>query len=143
MRHFLVDDDLSGAVAPGEEADADEFVVRALERAQSVARTHGFDRSVLAELLVDHHAHERAVTILTAELARRLDLGDVPVVKGAAAALTRPQVVRRPADHVEALRAAGLDDLAVLDVVNSSAFFNWANRLMLTLGEPDVPKRYR
>lgn len=43
----------------------------------------------------------------------------------------------------QALRAAGLDDLAVLDAVNSSAFFNWANRLMLTLGEPDVPKRYR
>jgi len=45
--------------------------------------------------------------------------------------------------HVEALRKAGLDDLAVLDAVNSAAFFNWANRLMLTLGAPDVPRRFR
>ncbi|WP_115685237.1 alkylhydroperoxidase domain protein [Corynebacterium senegalense] len=45
--------------------------------------------------------------------------------------------------HVEGLRDAGLDDLAVLDAINASAFFNWANRLMLTLGAPDVPKRFR
>ena len=31
---------------------------------------------------------------------------------------------------------AGLDDLAILDVINAAAFFNWANRLMLSLGEP-------
>lgn len=63
-------------------------------------------------------------------------------IRDAAVALTRtPYEFGVP--HVDALRAAGLDDLAVLDVVNSSAFFNWANRLMLTLGEPDVPKRYR
>lgn len=40
--------------------------------------------------------------------------------------------------HVEQLRAAGLDDLAIADVINSAAFFNWANRLMLSLGEPDA-----
>ena len=45
--------------------------------------------------------------------------------------------------HVERLTAAGFDTLAIIDVINSSAFFNWANRLMLTLGEPDVPKRFR
>ena len=38
--------------------------------------------------------------------------------------------------HVERLRRAGLDDLAVADVIQSAAFFNWANRLMLSLGEP-------
>ena len=63
-------------------------------------------------------------------------------IRDAAVALTRtPYEFGAP--NVDALRAAGLDDLAVLDVVNSSAFFNWANRLMLTLGAPDVPKRYR
>ena len=46
-------------------------------------------------------------------------------------------------DQLGALRHAGLDDLAVIDVLNAAAFFNWANRLMLTLGEPDVPKRFR
>ena len=30
----------------------------------------------------------------------------------------------------------GLDDLAISDVIQAAAFFNWANRLMLSLGEP-------
>jgi hypothetical protein len=34
------------------------------------------------------------------------------------------------------LRAQGLDDLAIADVIHGAAFFNWANRLMLSLGEP-------
>ncbi|GGQ30198.1 alkylhydroperoxidase domain protein [Streptosporangium pseudovulgare] len=38
--------------------------------------------------------------------------------------------------HLAALRAAGLDDLEISDVINAAAFFNWANRLMLSLGEP-------
>ena len=37
-----------------------------------------------------------------------------------------------------ALRRLGLSSLEVLDAVQSSAFFAWANRLMLTLGEPEV-----
>jgi alkylhydroperoxidase domain protein len=41
--------------------------------------------------------------------------------------------------HVRELRAAGLDDLEIVDVINGSAFFNWANRLMLSLGEPTPP----
>ena len=42
------------------------------------------------------------------------------------------------AQHVERLRRAGLDDLAIADVIQAAAFFNWANRLMLSLGEPAV-----
>lgn len=45
--------------------------------------------------------------------------------------------------HVDALRDAGVSELGIIDAINSSAFFNWANRLMLTLGTPDVPKRFR
>ncbi len=30
----------------------------------------------------------------------------------------------------------GLDDAAISDVLHGTAFFNWANRLMLSLGEP-------
>lgn len=41
--------------------------------------------------------------------------------------------------HVGALRAEGLDDDAVSDVIHGAAFFNWANRLMLSLGEPELP----
>lgn len=53
----------------------------------------------------------------------------------AAVALTATPSYFGPA-HIEALRATGLDDQAVVDVIQSAAFFNWANRLMLSLGEP-------
>ncbi|MBS0452579.1 MAG: alkylhydroperoxidase domain protein [Proteobacteria bacterium] len=43
------------------------------------------------------------------------------------------------ARHVEALRGQGLDDLAIADLIYAAAFFNWANRLMLSLGEPITP----
>ncbi len=42
------------------------------------------------------------------------------------------------AEHVSALREVGLDDQSIADLVHASAFFNWANRLMLSLGEPDA-----
>ena len=46
-------------------------------------------------------------------------------------------------DHrqVDALRAAGLEDLEIVDVINGAAFFNWANRLMLSRGEPTPPAK--
>lgn len=67
------------------------------------------------------------------------DLGDGTwnAVRDAVVALTATPVRFGP-EHVAALRTAGLDDVAVLDVINSGAFFNWANRLMLSLGEPTV-----
>ncbi|GAA4167732.1 alkylhydroperoxidase domain protein [Gryllotalpicola koreensis] len=43
------------------------------------------------------------------------------------------------AEHVQQLRDAGLDDLAIADAIHGAAFFNWANRLMLSLGEPTPP----
>lgn len=39
-------------------------------------------------------------------------------------------------DHVERLRKVGLDDAAIADLVGAASFFNWANRLMLSLGVP-------
>jgi alkylhydroperoxidase domain protein len=41
--------------------------------------------------------------------------------------------------HVEALRAAGLAEEEIVDLVNAAAFFNWANRLMLSLGDAALP----
>jgi uncharacterized peroxidase-related enzyme len=41
--------------------------------------------------------------------------------------------------HLQALRAAGLSDLEILDALHASALFAWANRLMLNLGEAVVP----
>ncbi|EGT4306954.1 alkylhydroperoxidase, partial [Cronobacter sakazakii] len=43
------------------------------------------------------------------------------------------------AAHVAALREQALTDLELLDLVQATAFFAWANRLMLTLGEPFIP----
>ncbi len=42
-------------------------------------------------------------------------------------------------EHVLRLRAVGLDDLAIADAIHGAAFFNWANRLMLSLGVPAAP----
>ncbi len=39
-------------------------------------------------------------------------------------------------EHITALRDQGLDDQAISDALHGAAFFNWANRLMLSLGEP-------
>jgi len=56
-------------------------------------------------------------------------------IVAASAALTAIPIEFGP-DDVERLAKAGLDDLAILDVINAASFFNWANRLMLSLGEP-------
>lgn len=67
------------------------------------------------------------------------DLGERwNAIAAAAVALTRTPVEFGP-EHVRRLREAGLDDLSILDVVQSSAFFNWANRLMLTIGRAVAP----
>lgn len=42
--------------------------------------------------------------------------------------------------QVNRLRELGLSDLEILDVAQAAAFFSWANRLMLTLGEPYYPE---
>lgn len=44
-------------------------------------------------------------------------------------------------DDFAALRELGFDDLGILDVINYAAFFGNANRLMLTLGEPQLSTR--
>jgi uncharacterized peroxidase-related enzyme len=41
--------------------------------------------------------------------------------------------------HIARLRDLGLNDLDLLDAVQAAAFFAWANRLMLSLGEPVRP----
>ena len=56
-------------------------------------------------------------------------------IVAAAVALAATPIAFGP-DHVTRLREAGLDDAEIVDVINAAAFFNWANRLMLSLGEP-------
>jgi len=52
-----------------------------------------------------------------------------------AAALSTTPASANP-EHITRLRELELTDLELLDLVQSTAFFAWANRLMLTLGEP-------
>jgi alkylhydroperoxidase domain protein len=67
------------------------------------------------------------------------DLGERwNAIVAASVALTATPTAFGP-EHVARLRAAGLDNAAIVDVINGAAFFNWANRLMLSLGEPEVP----
>jgi alkylhydroperoxidase domain protein len=56
-------------------------------------------------------------------------------IVAASVALTATPIAFGPR-HVDALRQAGLDDASIVDVINAASFFNWANRLMLSLGEP-------
>jgi alkylhydroperoxidase domain protein len=64
------------------------------------------------------------------------DLGERwnAIVAASVALSTTP--ITFASQHVERLRRVGLDDLAIADVIHAAAFFNWANRLMLSLGEP-------
>ncbi len=66
------------------------------------------------------------------------DLGERwNVIVAASVALSSTPSTFGP-EHIEQLRAQGLDDLAIADVIQGAAFFNWANRLMLSLGEPQA-----
>ncbi|GAA5203528.1 alkylhydroperoxidase domain protein [Microbacterium jejuense] len=67
------------------------------------------------------------------------DLGERwNAIVAAAAALTATPLAFDQT-HVARLRAAGLDDLEISDVIHGAAFFNWANRLMLSIGRPVAP----
>jgi alkylhydroperoxidase domain protein/CMD domain protein len=76
--------------------------------------------------------------LLLKGVAPGTDLGLDPrwqaVVDLAVALAPTPPVAN--AQHVARLREIGLSDLEILDVAQAGAFFAWANRLMLTLGEP-------
>src|SRR5204863_5724793 len=56
------------------------------------------------------------------------DLGERwnAIVAAAVALSTTP--ITFGSQHVKRLRQAGLDDLAIADVIQATAFFNWANR---------------
>ncbi|MGI3779717.1 MAG: nucleoside hydrolase [Janthinobacterium lividum] len=95
MKRIILDTDLAMG-APG--SDIDDGFALALAHA---------DPDIRLELIttVNGNTDVESATILTGELARRLDLGDIPIVKGAAAAFTHPEVRRVPADEVVALSA--------------------------------------
>lgn len=89
------------------------------------------------------HARHATTFSKRAEDVRRLlddgvgaDLGERWNAIVAASVALAATPIAFGATHVARLRAAGLDDAEIVDVINGAAFFNWANRLMLSLGEP-------
>jgi uncharacterized peroxidase-related enzyme len=60
-------------------------------------------------------------------------------IVAASVALTATPITFGP-QHIDALRKVGLDETSIVDVINAASFFNWANRLMLSLGEPAAPE---
>ena len=91
-----------------------------------------------------HARHAVTYSKRVGDVQRLLDVGvqaDLGerwnAIVAAAVALTATPVAFGTS-HVARLRAVGLDDAEIVDVINAAAFFNWANRLMLSLGEPCV-----
>ncbi|HVY15551.1 MAG TPA: alkylhydroperoxidase domain protein [Rhodopila sp.] len=89
-----------------------------------------------------HARHAITFSKRTDDVKRLLDEGVAAdlgerwnAIVAASVALAATPIAFGPA-HVARLRAAGLDDAEIVDVINGAAFFNWANRLMLSLGEP-------
>ncbi|GAB3698370.1 alkylhydroperoxidase domain protein [Corynebacterium nasicanis] len=99
--------------------------------------------SVHAARAVEEGGDEGDVDTLLAEgVDADLSVERSRALRDASLSLTATPVRYAAADS-EALRAVGLDDIGILDHLYATAFFNWANRLMLVLGEADVPARYR
>lgn len=110
--------------------------------AAAASRTNGciFCASVHARFAAHHSKRPEDVQRLLDEgLDAQQDDPQWRAVIDASAALTRTPGEFGP-EHVQQLRDAGLDDLAIADAIHGAAFFNWANRLMLSLGEPTPPQ---
>jgi alkylhydroperoxidase domain protein len=108
--------------------------------AAAVSRLNGciYCASVHARFAATYGKREEDVDRLLVE-GVKAELGERwNAVVAASVALTETPSRFGP-EHVDALRAAGLDDLGIADIIHAAAFFNWANRLMLSLGEAAPP----
>ncbi|EJF90610.1 alkylhydroperoxidase domain protein [Bartonella tamiae] len=72
---------------------------------------------------------------VSVELGKRWDA----LVKASVALSETPSTFS--SSHIAALHDAGFNDEEIIDIIHSSSFFNWANRLMLSLGEPEIQKK--
>ena len=111
--------------------------------AAAASRTNGciFCASVHSRF-ASHHSKrpEDVQRLLDAGTSAPQDDPQWRAVIDASVALTQTPVAF-DASNVRALRDAGLDSLSIVDAIHGAAFFNWANRLMLSLGEPTPPKQ--
>ena len=98
LERIIFDTDLAMG-APG--SDIDDGFALALAHA---------DPNVQIDLIttVNGNTEVESATVLTLELAKRLGIGDVPVVKGASAPLAHPERVRTPRSEVLERYGVGL-----------------------------------
>ncbi|SIT87855.1 alkylhydroperoxidase domain protein [Microbacterium sp. RU33B] len=130
----LVDKDIFYNVAEGLPRPERELAAAAASRVNGCV----FCASVHARFAA-HYSKRADLVDLLLEQGATADLGERwNAIVEASAALTRTPIAFGP-EHVSRLREAGLDDLEISDVVHGAAFFNWANRLMLSLGRPVAP----
>lgn len=107
--------------------------------ATAVSRTNGciFCASVHARFAVTHSKrHADVDRLLDDGVTAPQDARWSAVVSAAASLTQTPSGFTR--QSAEALIAAGFQDDEIVDLIYASAFFNWANRLMLSLGEPQA-----
>lgn len=156
------------AVLPGQRIDSPYFRLLALDPAvlgertatdQGIFYTHGglprAERELSATVtsrvngcVYCASVHSRLASQLSKrndDVQRLLDDGITArlderwrAVTDVAAALTQTPPAATQT-HMRRLRDLGLQDLEILDAIQAAAFFGWANRLMLTLGEPVPP----
>ncbi|WP_149085876.1 MULTISPECIES: alkylhydroperoxidase domain protein [Microbacterium] len=130
----LVDKDIFYNTAEGLPRAERELAATAASRRNGCV----FCASVHSRFAAHHVKRPEDVDALLAE-GVDADLGERwNAIVAAAVALTDTPRAFGP-EHIARLRAAGLDDLEIADVVHGAAFFNWANRLMLSLGRPVAP----
>lgn len=107
--------------------------------ATAVSRLNGciYCASVHARFSATYSKREADVEKLLAE-GVGAELGERwNAVVAASVALTTTPITFGP-EHVARLRATGMEDRAISDIIHAASFFNWANRLMLSLGEPAI-----
>lgn len=108
--------------------------VHARKAVQRTRRDADVDRMLAVEL--DRDA-DWVASDVTALAAGQDDRWTVLIETAARLAARVPAFA---AEDAERLRGIGLTDLEMVDHIASTAFFVWANRLMLTLGEPYWPE---
>ncbi len=94
--------------------------------------------SVHARAFVRYGGESQVIDAVLAGDPSGLDPRPAAIV-GLAAGLARDPQTFRTADLAPA-RAAGLSELAILDIGYAAAMFAWANRLMLSLGDQAIPE---
>ena len=113
------------------------------ERELAAAATSRFNGCIFCASVharfATHHSkrHDDVQRLLDDGIVATQDAAWRAVIDAAVALAATPS--RLTLSHLDALRAVGFDEQAVSDVIHSAAFFNWANRLMLSLGEPEEP----